>query len=430
MYSPKSPYFSIIDGLMRSHQNWLRRRGILALTAAAFAVALVLAAMACKKAAPVTAPPTPEVVVTEVIQKDVPLYSEWVGTTVGFVNADIYPKISGYLLKQNYKDGDAVRVGQLLFEIDPRQYQAALDQALGNLAQAEAQLKQNQLNLARYTVLYKQAVISRQDFDNQTQTTRATAAQVQADQAAVENAKLNLQWTKVAAPINGVVGIAKAQVGDLVSPTTLLTTESQLDPIKVSFPISEREYLHFAEQIKQHEEEGRAKDEPDLQMILADGSTYEYRGHFYVANRQVNVQTGTILIQGLFPNPDYILRPGLYAKIRVAADTVRGALLVPQAAVLETQGQYQVAVVGADNRVSLRTVKIGKQAGSLRIIEDGVKPGERVVTVGLQRISDGMEVKPILATPEPDSAGAPGPAQPSAPDTLPAASASPARRSQ
>ncbi len=393
-------------------------------------MALTLAAMACKKAAPVSAPPTPEVVVTQVIQKDVPLYSEWVGTTVGFVNADIYPKISGYLLKQNYKDGDAVRVGQLLFEIDPRQYQAALDQALGNLAQAQAQLKQNQLNLARYTVLYKQAVISRQDFDNQNQTTRATAAQVQADQAAVETAKLNLEWTKVAAPINGIAGIAKAQVGDLVSPTTLLTTESQLDPIKVSFPISEREYLHFAERIKQHEEEGKAKGEPDLQMILANGRTYKYPGHFYVANRQVNVQTGTILIQGIFPNPEYILRPGLYAKIRTAADIKHGALLVPQSAVLETQGQYQVAVVSADNRVSLRTVKIGKQVGSLRIIEDGVKPGERVVTEGVQRVSDGMEVKPSLAAPEPDSAGTSGIAQPAVPSAPPAASASPARQGQ
>ena len=410
---------------MRSHRNWLRSRVIFSLAAAAFAAGLALAGMACKKAAPVTAPPTPEVVVTEVIQRDVQLYSEWVGTTEGFVNAEIYPKISGYLVKQNYKDGDAVQVGQLLFQIDPRQYQAAFDQALGNLAQAQAQLKQNQLNLARYTVLYKQAVISRQDFDNQTQTTRATAAQVQADQAAVETARLNLEWTQVHSLINGIAGIAKTQVGDLVSPTSLLTTVSQLDPIKVEFPISEREYLHFAEQIKQHQEEGRAKDEPDLQMILADGSTYKYRGHFYVANRQVNVQTGTILIQGLFPNPGNILRPGLYAKIRSATDVQRGALLVPQAAVLETQGQYQVAVVDAANRVSLRTVKTGKQTGNLRIIEDGLKPGERVITQGLQRVSDGMEVQPRLAPAEPDNAAAPAPAQSSVP---PAASASPARQ--
>jgi RND family efflux transporter MFP subunit len=390
----------------------------------------MLAAMACKKTAAVMAPPTPEVVVTEVVRRDVPLYSEWVGTTVGFVNADIYPKISGYLLKQDYKDGNAVRIGQLLFEIDPRQYRAALDQALGNLAQAQAQLKENQLNLARYTLLYRKAVISRQDFDNQTQNTRATAAQVQADQAAVESAQLNLQWTRVAAPIDGVAGIAKAQVGDLVSPTTLLTSLSQLDPIKVSFPISEREYLRFAEPIKQHEEQGRAKNEPDLQLILADGSTYKYRGHFYVANRQVNVETGTILIQGVFPNPDYILRPGLYAKIRVAADIKRGALLLPQNAVLETQGQYQVAVVGEDNRVNLRTVQLGKQVGSLRIIDDGVKPGERVVTEGVQRVSDGMEVKPTIATPEPESAGSSSVGQPYAPGASPAASASPARQGQ
>jgi len=245
-----------------------------------FIAALAVAASGCKKSAQTGAPSgVPEVNVTPVIQQDVTTYADWVGTTQGFVNADIFPKISGYLLKQNYRDGDVVKAGQLLFQIDPRDYQAALDQALGNLAQAQAQLKQNSLNLARYTALYKQAVISRQEFDNQTQTTRATAAQVQAYQGALESARLNLEWTKVAAPINGIAGIAKAQVGDLVSPTTLLTTESQLDPIKVSFPISEREYLHFAEPIKQHQEEGRAKDEPDLQMILADGSTYKYRGH-------------------------------------------------------------------------------------------------------------------------------------------------------
>jgi RND family efflux transporter MFP subunit len=412
---------------MRPHWNWLTPRGILLLASTILATALALAAMACNKAAPVMAPPVPEVVVTNVIQKDVPLYSEWVGTTEGFVNADIYPKISGYLIKQNYKDGDAVQVGQLLFQIDPRQYRAAFDQALGNLAQAQAQLKQNQLNLARYTVLYKQAVISRQEFDNQTQTTRATAAQVQADQAAVDAARLNLQWTEVHSLINGIAGIAKTQVGDLVSPTSLLTSVSQLDPIKVEFPISEREYLHFAERIKQHEENGVAKNEPTLQMILADGKTYKYPGHFYVANRQVNVQTGTIIIQGIFPNRDYILRPGLYAKIRVAADVQHGALLVPQSAVLETQGQSQVAVVDAGNRVSLRTVKTGKQAGSLRIIEQGLQPGERVITEGLQRVSDGMEVKPRLAPAEPDSAAAPAPAQPSVPpDRAPAASASPA----
>jgi RND family efflux transporter MFP subunit len=404
---------------MRLQRNWLMRRRILPLASSAMAAALVLAAMACNKAAPVMAPPVPEVVVTDVIQKNVPLYSEWVGTTEGFVNAQIHPKVSGYLLKQNYKDGDLVKEGQLLFQIDDREYKAALDQALGNLAQVAAQLKRHQQDLVRYTTLYKAAVISKQEFDTQTQTTRASAAQVQAAQAAVESARLNLEWTRVNSPIEGIAGIAKAQVGDLVSPTSLLTSVSQLDPIKVEFPISEREYLHFAEKIKQHQEEGRAKDEPDLQMILADGSTYKYPGHFYVANRQVNVQTGTIVIQGLFPNPGNILRPGLYAKIRAATDVQRGALLVPQAAVLETQGQYQVAVVNADNRVSLRTVRIGKQAENLRIIEEGLKAGEHVITAGLQKVSDGMEVKPRLAPAEADRAAAPMPVQPSVPPAAP-----------
>jgi membrane fusion protein (multidrug efflux system) len=399
--------------------------GILRLAAIALAAVLTLAAIACKKAAPATPPPTPGVVVAVVIQKDVPLYSEWVGTTEGFVNAQIYPKITGYLLKQNYQDGDKVKEGQLLFQIDDREYKAALDQALGNLAQVAAQLRQHQQDLARYTALYKAAVISKMEFDNQTQTTRASAAQVQAAQAAVESARLNLEWTRVTSPIGGIAGIAKTQVGDLVGPTTLLTTVSQLDPIKVTFPISEREYLHFAERIKQHQEDGVAKNEPELQMILANGKTYKYRGHFYVANRQVNVQTGTIIIQGLFPNPEYLLRPGLYAKIRVAADVQHGALLVPQDAVLETQGQSQVAVVGADNRVSLRTVKTGKQAGSLRIIAEGLKPGERVITEGLQRISDGMEVRPRSASTEPDSGAISAPTGQSA---APAPSATPARQ--
>ena len=391
-------------------------RGVLQVAAAAMTAGLVFGTTACNKAAPLMAPPVLEVVVTDVVQRDVPLYSQWVGTTEGFVNAQIHPKVSGYLLKQNYKDGDKVNEGQLLFQIDDREYKAALDQALGNLAQVAAQLKRHQQDLARYTTLYKAAVISRQEFDTQTQTTRASAAQVQAAQAAVESARLNMQWTRVTSPIGGVAGIAKAQVGDLVGPTTLLTTVSQLDPIKVTFPISEREYLHFAERIKRHEEKGVGKNEPTLQMILADGKAYRYPGNFYVANRQVNVQTGTIIIQGIFPNPDYILRPGLYAKIRVAADTRKGALLVPQSAVVETQGQSQVAVVGADNRVSLRTVKIGKQAGNLRIVEQGLQPGERVIIEGLQKVSDGMEVKPRRA-----------PAQPSVPSAAPpAAAASPA----
>ena len=358
-----------------------------------FVAAIALVLSGCRNLAPTAAPPVPQVAVANVIQQDVTLYSEWVGTTEGFINASIYPKISGYLIKQNYRDGDAVQVGQLLFQIDPRQYQAALDQAVGNLAQAQAWLKENRQNLARYTDLYKQAVISRQDFDNQTQNTRATAAQVQADKAAVDTAKLNLEWTRVTSPITGVAGIAKTQVGDLVSPTSLLTTISQLDPIKVEFPISERTYLHFADRINR-DPATRAQNGPKLELILSDGSTYKYTGQIYDVNRQVNIQTGTIKVEGTFPNPDNTLRPGLYAKVRAATSTLPDALLIPQAAVLETQGQYQVAVVGSDNRVAMQTVEIGKQTGDLRIIDKGLSPGERVIVEGLQKVSDGMEVKP------------------------------------
>jgi RND family efflux transporter MFP subunit len=380
---------------------------VLRIAAGTVATCLAVGAVGCKKTPDSLPPPPPQVVVTAVVQKDVPVYSEWVGTTEGFVNADIYPKISGYLLKQNYKDGDHVKAGQLLFQIDDRQYKAALDQALGELAEQQADNKKAQQDIARYKPLYEQQVVSRQDYDHVNQTAHAAAASVQAAEATVETAKLNYDWCQVTSPIDGIAGIAKTQVGNLVGNTSLLTTVSQLDPIKVEFPLSEREYLHFADRIKQHEETGTSTNEPSLQMVLADGSVYKYPGHFYVANRQVNVQTGTIKMQGLFPNPGSILRPGLYAKIRSPTDTLKGALLVPPAAVIETQGQYQVAVVGADNKVTIQAVTLGKLAGNLRIIESGVTPGEHVITEGLQKVSDGMEVVPTLAPPAPAAASQP-----------------------
>ena len=360
-----------------------------------------LAAMSCKRAvAPSAVPPIPAVTVVTVVPKDVPIHKESVGTMVGFVNADILPKVSGYLLKQDYRDGSRVRAGQLLFEIDPRQYQAALDQSLGNLAQAQAQLTQNQLDLDRYTKLFKAAIIPKQTFDTATQSTRASRAQVQADEAAVESAKLNLQWTKVYSPINGVAGIAQAQVGDLVGTTTLLTTVSQVDPIKVTFPIPEKDYLQFAEQINA-EENGVAQATLAFRMILDNGQTYQYQGRFYAANRQVDPTLGTIQIQATFPNPQGILRPGLYAKIRVATGVLHNALLVPQGAVLETQGQNQVAVVDSDNKVTMRSVDLGKQVEGLQLIDKGISPGERVITGGLQKVHDGMEVKPRVIPTQP-----------------------------
>jgi RND family efflux transporter MFP subunit len=298
------------------------------------AVMFALAAMSCKNTAGPRAPlPIPTVMVAAVIQKDVPTYEEAVGTTVGFVNADILPKVSGYLLKQDYQDGSHVHTGQLLFEIDDRPYQAALDQALGNLSQARAQLRQNQQDLARYTKLYSQSVIPAQKFDNMSQTTQASAGQVQADEAAVQNARLNLQWCKVYSPIDGVAGIAQAQVGNLAGTSTLLTTVSQVDPIKVSFPISEKLYLHFAGQLNASVGANAKSSTPIIQLILDNGSVYSYPGRLYAVNRQVDVQTGTIMMQALFPNPENILRPGMYAKVRAQTEVQHNALLVPQSAV-------------------------------------------------------------------------------------------------
>ncbi len=389
-------------------------------------VSIIVAAMAvvpsgCKSAAAPVAPPLPEVEVTDVVQRNVPVYSESVGTTEGFVNADIYPKITGYLLKQNYSDGDRVRDGQLLFQIDDREYKAALDQALGDLGQKQADYKKNRQDLDKYTPLYEQQVISKQEFDHITQTTRASAAAVASAEAAVETAKLNEQWTQVTSPIEGIAGIAKAQVGDLVSPTMLLATVSQLDPIKVEFPVSEKTYLHFADQINQ---DPLGKNAPKLDMILSDGSTYKYPGHISNVNRQVEIQTGTIEVQGIFPNPSHVLRPGMYAKVRAAAEVRKNALLVPQEAVLETQGQYQVAIVGSDDKVTMRTVVVGQQAGGLQIIEKGVSPGERVITEGLQKVSDGMEVKLQSVRPEPALAESPASA-----DQAPSDAATPGSRS-
>jgi RND family efflux transporter MFP subunit len=360
-------------------------------------VAAIAATLGCKTKIPAPPPSVPQVVIANVIQRDVPIYSESVGTTDGFINADVRPRISGYLLKQDYRDGSHVHAGQLLFEIDDRPYKAALDQAMGTLAQAQAQLTQNQLDLARYTKLYRAAVVPKQVFDTATQTTRASAAQASADQAAVENAQLNLQWTKVYSPIDGVAGIAQAQVGDLVSPSALLTTVSQLNPIKVSFPISEQEYLRFAERINARVN-GAPVGHVQFELILSDGSAYDHPGAFYAANRQVDPQTGTIQVQATFPNPEDILRPGMYAKVRVRTGVQHDAILVPQSAVFEIQGQYQVATVDANHRVTIHNVEAGRKVGAFWLIEQGLRPGEHVVTEGVQKVKEGMEVKPVQAS--------------------------------
>lgn len=371
-----------------------------------FLFAFVVLCPGCQgQAGPKIAAPPPDVLVTEVIQQDVPIYFEWIGTTEGNVNAQIRPRVQGSLQSREYKEGSVINAGQLMFEVDPREYEAALNQALGDLGRAEANLGKTQLDVARYTPLAKEGAISQQELDNAIQANQANKASVEAARAAVERARLNLSWTKVTSPITGIAGISVAQIGDLVTPNTVLTTISQVDPIKVYYPISEQEYLRFARRI-QDIEAGRDGQATPLELTLADGSVYPERGTFSLADRQVDLRTGTITVQGVFPNPSNILRPGQYAKIRVAAEMRKGALLAPQQAVQQLQGSYQVAVVGEDQKVEIRGVKVGEQVGNMWIITQGVKVGERIIVSGIQKVKAGMIVNPQSPAPEPTSPSA------------------------
>jgi RND family efflux transporter MFP subunit len=346
------------------------------------------------------APPPPDVRVTNVVQKDVPIYVEWVGSTDGNINAQVRARVQGYLEKRDYREGTLVRAGDLMFVIDPRPYQATLDQAKGELGRAEAAQTKSQQDVVRYTPLAAAGAISQQELDNAVQANRAARAAVDAARAVVEKAQLNLDWTQVRSPIDGIAGIAVAQVGDLIGASSVLTTVSQVDPIKVSFSISEQEYLRYADQIQLSEQAQRTAN---LQLILADGSVYKEAGTASVANRQVDTKTGTMLIVSLFPNSNSRLRPGQFAKVRAVTETRTGALLVPQRAVQEIQGAAQIAVVGTDNKVTIRRVKQGARVGTMWVIDEGLQPGERVVIEGIQKVSQGSTVNPLPA--EPAAAG-------------------------
>jgi RND family efflux transporter MFP subunit len=343
-----------------------------------------------KAAAP---PPAAEVEVASVVQKDVPIYGEWVATLDGYVNAQIQPQVSGYLIQQNYKEGSYVRKGQILFHIDPRPFQALLDQAEAQLAQAQAQLGKTQLDVDRDTPLAKERAIAQSQLDNDIQANLAAKAAVKAGEAQVEQAELNLGFTDVTSLVDGIAGIAQVQIGNLVNPTAVLTEVSQVNPIKAYFPISEQEYMHFAERINTHNQQEIPSDAPPFDLILADGSVYPHKGTLLLTDRQVDITTGSIRIVCSFPNPKNILRPGLFGRVRAAGDIRPGALLVPQRAVTELQGSYQVAVVGSDNKVSIRAVTVGERVGPMWIIQNGVKPGEVVVVEGLQKLRDGSVVK-------------------------------------
>jgi membrane fusion protein (multidrug efflux system) len=366
---------------------------------------LLAAAVACKKEAP-PAPPPPEVLVTTVSQSDVPIYSEWVGTTDGFVNAEIRPKVDGYVLERVYREGSVVRKGQPLFKIDPRQFQAALDRSVGDLGRAKASLSKAQLDVTRYTPLAAQKAISQQELDDAVIAERAAKATVEAAQAGVEQAQLNLAWTKVDSPIDGVAGIALSQVGNLVGPQTVMTTVSTVDPIKIVFSISEQEYMRYAAAINAA---GAPEQDEVLQLVLSDGTTFAHKGKLLIAGRQIDVKTGTITIEGSFPNPGNLLRPGQFATVRAVTQTQKGAILVPQRAVSDTQGAFSVVVVGPDNKAELRPVKTGPRLGSQWVINEGLKAGDRVIVEGLQRVRSGMAVVPKQAPPSGEAAPAPAP---------------------
>src|SRR5262245_1614310 len=357
------------------------------------AVALPLLALSACKEAPAP-PPAPDVVVADVVQKDVPIYLEWVGTIDGNINAQIRARVNGYLQERNYTEGHVVAEGDLLFRIDPRPYQAALDQAKGELGRTMAALTKTKQDVTRYTPLAKEGAVSQQELDNAVQGNRAASAAVDAARAAVEKAKLDLDWTRVTSPISGIAGIAVAQVGDLITESSVLTTVSQVDPVKVTIPISEQEYLRFASRI-QADPQGPRPTKASVELILADGTVYPERGSVSVANLEVDVQTGTMMVVNLFPNPNGLLRPGQYAKVRAATETKHGAVVVPQRSVQELQGTYQVAVVDGENKVAIRGVKAGARAENLWVIDEGLRPGERVIVEGVQKVRDGLTVNPV-----------------------------------
>lgn len=383
-----------------------------------------LLCIGCEKREVAAAPGPPDVEVVDVVQQDVPLSKEWVGNLDGLVNAQIHAQVTGYLVKQNYVNGAYVHKTAPLFQIDPRPFQAALNQAIGNLEQAKGQLAQAQgelqksqatlgkyqLDVKRYTPLAKESAVSQQELDDAVQNSLAAQAQVEANkagietakasilaaEAAVQTAKINLSFTSIASPVDGVASIATAQVGDLVGPQSgTLTTVSTINPILANFSPSEADYLNTAAQL------GTAPGLEDaslkrlqFELLLANGATYPEKGRIYAINREINVGTGTVLVQCSFPNPGNVLRPGGFARLSTVVKTQRGALLVPQVAVSDVQGSYLIALLGSDNKVSILPVKVGPKVGAMWVIEDGLKPGDRVVAEGIQKVKEGMQVNP------------------------------------
>jgi membrane fusion protein (multidrug efflux system) len=376
----------------------LKSRLLARSAASILCVILTLTLVHCKgETASAPPPPLVQVEVADVIQKDVPIQMEWVGTTDGSNNALIRAQVSGYLMKRPYTEGSFVKKGDLLFELDRSKFQTVLDQALGDQAKAQAQFTKSKQDVDRDTPLAKEGAISQKELDDSIQQHAGAKGALATAKAAVEQAKLNLAWTRIAAPIDGVVGISKAQIGDLIDVNTELTSISTLDPIRVYFPVSEQEYFDAAEKIQQgykDQKEGKEYSLALLELVLGGEKVYPHKGQFHLVDRQVDTKTGTIRVAALFPNPNNLLRPGQFARVRAVTKMKEKAILIPQRAVTEMQGSYQAAVITPENKVDIRPIKVGQRSGSLWIIDQGLKPGERVVVEGLQKVKAGMTVDP------------------------------------
>lgn len=342
---------------------------------------------------PKAAAPAPLVEVATVTQSDVPIYHEWIGVLDGLVNAQIRAQVTGYLQTQNYREGDPIRKGDMLFEIDPRPFQATLDQAKGVLAQAEARQGKTALDVKRYAPLVKDRAISQEEYDDAVQADLEAKAAVVAAQAQVEQAQLNLGFTKIASPIDGIASIARAQIGDLVGPGSgNLTTVSTIDPIKAYYQVTEQAYINFTRLFTTESNRYERIKTLETQLILTDGKPYPMMGTNFAVDREIGATTGSLRVEALFPNPNYSLRPGQFAHIRLKFDTRHNAILVPQRAVTELQGSYQVAVVSPDNKIHIQPVQVGERSGTQWIIEDGLHPGDRIVVEGTQKVREGTSV--------------------------------------
>ena len=357
------------------------------------AIALLLTSCEEKEARPQMAPP--EVEFTQVVQQNVPIFEEWVAQLNGPTNAEITPRVGGYLLTQNYENGYFVKKGQLLYQIDPRPFQAALDGAKADVAVAQANVDRTEADVERDTPLAAQNAIPKKQLDNDIANHLSWQAQLLAKQAAMQQAELNLAWTKVYSPVDGIAGVTNSQIGDLVGTSTKMTTISQVNPIWAYFNVSESTFLSVAPRIAQIiRGAGSLKNGPSVEFIQADGLPYPGRGQIIYVNRQVGTQTGTIQLAAQFPNEGATLRPGGYGQVRIQTGMDKDALLIPQAAVIEVQSLYQVVVLTPDNKASFRPVKVGERVGPNWVISEGLKPGEKVIVEGFMKVREGVPVSP------------------------------------